>query len=348
MRFIRMLSVAAGVMLLDSCDGNDPSNVPPTAAFDVQCEPLRCTFTNLSTDPDGTLDAYTWDFGEEGAVASTKDAVHSYTTSGRFTVQLSVTDDDGETSTTSEPVDVSAGNTAPTAGFSVSCPELTCIFTDRSFDGDGRVVSFSWDFGDGSPRSLSRDMGHTYASPGEFTVTLTVQDDDGATATTTGQARPHFAPVASFTFSCTDLTCAFTDRSSDAAGSLTGYAWNFGDGATGTERNPVHTYPSAGAHMVELTVTDDRGTTGTASGRVVVPAPEFSVACAALECTFTPAFDPQAGVSWDFGDGETSTEVSPTHVYEVTETTTFTVTVLVWSVWPVDADINSREVTVSP
>ncbi len=70
-------------------------------------------------------------------------------------------------------------NSAPSASFTHSCGGLACDFTDTSTDSDGTVVSWSWDFGDGS--ATAQNPSHTYAADGSYTVSLTVTDDDGAT-----------------------------------------------------------------------------------------------------------------------------------------------------------------------
>jgi subtilisin family serine protease len=81
------------------------------------------------------------------------------------------------------------------------------------------------------------------------------------------------APTASFTSSCTDLTCSFTDTSEDSDGSVVGWSWNFGDGGTSTAQNPSHTYASGGTYTVSLTVTDDDGATDSTSQSLTVSAP---------------------------------------------------------------------------
>src|SRR6185436_318646 len=164
MWFARLFPLITVTGLLASCGGdggsigppgNDPSNVAPTAAFTAQCgpaEPLKCNFVNASTDTDGTIDIYAWDFGDNSAHVSTAYPTHVYTApGGLFTVTLSVTDDDGETATASRQVDVKELNVPPTARFAASCTALTCAFTDGSSDvnfGDS-VASHTWDFGDG-------------------------------------------------------------------------------------------------------------------------------------------------------------------------------------------------------
>ena len=188
MRFSRVFPLVAVAALLAACgdEGTDPTNAAPTAAFTVQCGPPDCTFTSSSTDADGTIEGYNWGFGDDSPHVTTRDAVHTYPTSGgRFTVTLTVTDDDGETATATKQVDVSEANVAPTADFTVSCTDLTCTFSDGSFDGNvgGSVAAYAWDFGDGETSTEANPV-HTYPAPGgPYTVALTVTDDLGKTGT---------------------------------------------------------------------------------------------------------------------------------------------------------------------
>ena len=80
-------------------------------------------------------------------------------------------------------------------------------------------------------------------------------------------------PQASFTYSCTDLDCSFTDTSSDSDGTVTSWSWDFGDGGTSTAQNPGHLYAVGGTYTVSLTVTDDGGANDSASQPVTVTAP---------------------------------------------------------------------------
>ena len=176
--------------------------------------------------------------------------------------------------------DQGPSNMPPTAAFTAACVGLRCQLTDSSADADGTIEAYAWDFGDGAS-STEADPVHTYAAPGgQFTVRLWVTDNDGdsATAATPVAVAPANAdPVAAFTVSCTNLTCQFTDESTDPddAGLVVSRVWNFGDGQTSAEQHPTHTYGFPGGRFtVVLTVTDDSGAAATAAKQIdVAPAP---------------------------------------------------------------------------
>ncbi len=142
-----------------------------------------------------------------------------------------------------------------------------------------------------------------------------------------GPPPPNQAPTASFTTSCTSLfACTFdASGSADADGSIVGYAWDFGDGSTGTGVNAQHTYSTAGDYTVTLTVTDNRAGTATSSSTVsvvnVAPTASFTASCdSARVCTLNASASSDSdgsivGYTWDFGDAGTGTGVSTTHTY---------------------------------
>ena len=152
------------------------------------------------------------------------------------------------------------GNTAPTASFSSTCSDLSCDFTNETFDPDlGDIVTYLWDFGDGNT-STEENPSHAYASAGTYSVSLTADDGTDTDAfsddVTVTEPAPNQPPTADFSASCTDLDCTFTDLSSDPDGDPLSYLWDFGDGSSSTQASPSHSYATAGDYTVTVTVDD--------------------------------------------------------------------------------------------
>lgn len=174
-------------------------NKPPKADFEVACQDLRCTFVDRSTDEDGNVARWEWDFGD-GSTSSERNPSHTYAAAGKYDVLLVATDDDGAADTRShkaepksrpeeppppppDPPSPPPANEAPHADFHVDCRDKSdCEFEDTSRDDDGTIVSWSWNFGDGGTSS-ERNPTHSFSSDGQFDVSLTVTDDDGASNT---------------------------------------------------------------------------------------------------------------------------------------------------------------------
>ncbi len=302
-----------------------PSNQPPVANFTSSCSALSCSFTSTSSDPDGSIAAYSWTFGD-GGTATAQNPSHTYGTGGSYTVTLTVTDNQGATSApTSKTVTVTPPNQPPTANFTFSCTGLTCSF-DASSSTAQATATYSWSWGDAAT-GTGKTATHTYGAAGSYSVTLTVTDGGGSnsvseTVTVSPANQP---PSAAFTSSCSGLTCSFTSTSSDPDGSIASYSWTFGDGATSTAQNPSHLYGASGTYTVTLQVTDNQGATNSTSNNITVTAPNqpptatFTFSCSALTCSFTStSSDPDGSVasySWTFGDGGTSTAQNPSHTY---------------------------------
>ncbi|MGH3497050.1 MAG: PKD domain-containing protein [Nocardioidaceae bacterium] len=174
----------------------------------------------------------------------------------------------------------SAGqNEPPNASFVFNCPPggTNCSFdASSSSDPTGTITSYQWNFGDGnSETDTSPKTSHIFPATGSpFTVTLTVTDNKGRSATNTQQVSvttpPNQPPTASFTVTgCTGLTCSFDgSASSDPdGGTITSYSWDFGDQTSAASGATLqHAFPSAGQYTVTLTVTDsDGGATGSTS-----------------------------------------------------------------------------------
>ena len=318
------------------------TNASPVAAFTSSCTDRDCYLDgSTSSDPDGTVSAWTWDFGDGAAAGSGATTPHTYATDGTYTVKLTVTDDRGAKDTVSHQVVVKS-NAKPVAAFTSACTELVCGFdASTSSDADGTVASYAWSFGDGSTGSGAKPS-HTYAA-GTFNVRLTVTDDQGATDTVTHPvtvAAANTSPVASFTATTTGLSATFdSSASSDPDGTIASRAWTFGDGATASTVSPAHTYPAAGSYDVTLTVTDNQGGTNQITKTVTVTAAAnqkpvaglaTSVSGLTLSVDGSSSSDADGSIAaygWNYGDGATGTGRTDSHAYAAAGTYTVTLTV---------------------
>ncbi len=280
------------VITVNSAGGG---NQPPTAVAEANptsgTAPLDVNFTGSnSSDPDGTIQSYSWDFGD-GNSSTLADPSHTYSSAGTYTAVLTVTDDQGATGTDQVVITVNSaggGNqppvatiTSPTEGQnfpSGSTISYSGTGTDPE-DGDLPAANFTWtaDLPNGTknyPIASGTKSGSIFAQlDGDYTLYLEVYDSQGATDRDTvhvsvgasgGNQPPTAVAEATPTSGTAPLTVNFTgSNSSDPDGSIQSYSWDFGDGASSTVADPSHTYSSAGTYTAVLTVTDDQGATGT-------------------------------------------------------------------------------------
>jgi PKD repeat protein len=172
-------------------------NQAPAAAFTFACTQLVCSFDGSgSSDPDGTVQGYAWDFGD-GATADTATASHAFAADNTYPVKLTVTDNGtGSTSLTKNVTVAATVNAHPVAAFVTSCTNLACSFdASTSTDSDGTVAGYAWNFGDSTPAGAGKTSSHTYAAAGTYSVQLTVTDNQGATGTKTGSVIVTSAPA---------------------------------------------------------------------------------------------------------------------------------------------------------
>jgi PKD repeat protein len=291
MRSNGRFAVLTGMLVLASAcsDGGNtspPDNAAPKASFDVPACLINvpCEFKSTSTD-DAAVTEWSWDFDGDGhADQTTATASFTYTAPGDYDVSLTVHDAQGLSDTKTSTITIAPPvNPPPTAAFTPSCTAATCSFTSTSSDAaPGSIAAYDWDFGDGSAHSSEANPSHTYdvTAATNFTVTLTVTDNEGAigVATQTVSVTPpaNTPPTAAFTYTCNNASCSFSSTSTDAApGTITTYAWDFGDHGTATVMNPLHSYAitSSKDFTVTLTVTDNDGLTGTTTQTITVSPP---------------------------------------------------------------------------
>ncbi|WP_259614120.1 PKD domain-containing protein [Microbacterium paraoxydans] len=157
----------------------------PAAAFTATTDGLDATFESTSVPPgDNTISGYRWDFGD-GSTGTGKTPKHTYAKPGTYQVKLTVTDSQDLVGSAAKTVTVQGANALPTASFTVAASGLTVSAdASASSDDDGTLRSYRWDWGDGTTGE-GATTSHTYATAGTRTVTLTVTDDGGGSASTT-------------------------------------------------------------------------------------------------------------------------------------------------------------------
>ena len=234
---------------------------------------------SASSDPSGTITNYDWSFGDGSSDPNetTPTDTHTYATRGNYTVQLTVTNDADQTSTTTQTVTVDDPPTAsvtPSATISTPASPVSFTSTAASPDAGGSISTYNWSFGDNTSASV-QNPSHTYTSPGVYTVTLTVTDDLGVSSSASTTITIDAVPAVTFTASANPVTAGSTvafnaGGSSDSYGTITSYSWNFGDGTTATGQAPSHAYTSPGTYTVSLTVTNDAGQSATQTGTITV------------------------------------------------------------------------------
>ena len=178
----RSVSVSGANVSGQNFTGTAPANNPPTANFSFATNGLSASFTDGSSDSDGSIASRSWNFGDSTSSSATNPS-HTYAAAGTYSVTLTVTDNGGASNAVTKSVTVTApANVPPVANFGFTTSGLTASFTDSSSDSDGSIASRSWNFGD-STSSTATNPSHTYAAAGTYSVTLTVTDNAGATNT---------------------------------------------------------------------------------------------------------------------------------------------------------------------
>ena len=302
---------------------------PPTANFTTTggrtgSAPLTITFINQSAN----ASTYVWDLGD-GTVSTNISPTHTYAEVGTYTVILTATGAGGsDTLTRTDYITVTfpppVANFTATEPLSGSAP-LVVTFTNST---SGVVDSYLWNFGDGETSTEVHPV-HSYNQVGVYNVTLTATGPGGfdtLTRTNYITVTESLNVMADFTANPTSgsvpLTVTFTNTSTGA----TTYVWNLGDGTVLTDPDPTHTYTEIGTYTVTLTATGPGGSdTLTRTNYITVtfppPVANFTATeplsgSTPLVITFTGNI---SGVVdsylWNFGDGETSTETQPVHIY---------------------------------
>ncbi len=311
----------------------------PVAAFDFSdpCELGPITFTNNTTQGDGAITSTEWDFGD-GNGSSDNSPVHEYAAPGTYTVTLDITDANGCVNSTTQNISYFPSPVIDIIFDDEGCTPHTVTFQNNSIP-ITPTFTFEWDFGDGNT-SGSLSPTHTYDTPGTYTVSLVMTSPNGCVSQETfvDAVFVQVGPAMAFSYSdlCVLGPVQFTDETTIGDGALNGWTWDFGDGNSSTDQNPIHEYADPGTYNVILTITDVNGCENQLLQTLdYFPSLDIQVDIPNAGCTpftldftnNTTPFTDQYTIEWDFGDGNTSTEENPTHTYTTPDMYDVTVTI---------------------
>ncbi len=338
-----------------------------------------------SADAQNNLSHYWWNFGDGQYTGwqTSAGVSHAFANTGNYSVRLWVKDSCGAMSAADTVIvnilnpNPCTGNTPPNA--IITSPSSGLVNQSLNFSGlsssdsTGTIQSYSWNFGDGQSGN-GVNVSHSYASAGNKTVTLTLTDSCGAQGSMTrtivisnpdpcaGNQPPIAQASANPANANINQAISFSAAgSSDPNGSITSYAWNFGDGSNGSGANASHAYASAGSFNVILTVTDNCGATATKTISVNITNPnqglqaDFKVYKLThvdsqtgaetweeivplnannpvelglrLKFDSSPSTGPIASRSFNFGPGDGASGVSVVHVFNTAGPRNVTLTV---------------------
>jgi PKD repeat protein len=331
-------------------------DAPPVASFTFSPGSPTTTDTiefdaSASYDPSpGNIRRYEWDWGDGNTSQLFLPRTnYRFFVTGSYNVTLTVVDDAASRTFMTRTVEISQGINHPPVAVIYALQrvqesgKVLTLDGSASYDSDGTVANYTWDFGDGTQSFFSL-VSHVFtlsqSIQRDFNVRLTVTDNQGASSNTsviitiTPAIPPNIRPKAILTAAPTTVFTSQLVRlsaagSTDQDGTIAteGYSWSFGDGELGSGVEVYHRYLKPGIFVVLLTVRDDRGATGSATETIYVmnippvARPGSDIETQTLEnvvLSGAASSDAEGEIvqySWDFGDGTQATGPVASHVY---------------------------------
>lgn len=289
----------------------------------ISCTNKNILFTNSST---GSNLQYQWSLGD-GNTTTVATPVHSYSSVGLYSIGLVVTDQNGCKDTLNKSAFVHI--VYPNANFTVSdsfatCPPLMVNFTNKGTD----YTNFQWDFGDGTFSTLANPS-HYYTKAGVYFATLQVISSGGCIEKLSRKIVIN-GPSGSFTYApltgCTPLKVNFTANVKNTSS----FIWDFADGNTQVSVDSAisHLYIEKSSYLPKLILADASGCKVAIQGTDLIAVKGVdamvdlygSKFCNSAHVQFTnktTANDSIKSYNWNFGDGSTSTDINPLHIYSI-------------------------------
>jgi PKD repeat protein len=278
----------------------------PTSNFNFTTIGNTANFANLSS---AGATSYAWNFGD-GNTSNLQNPSHTYTATGTFNACL-ITSSVCGADTFCRQVIITC--VPPAAAFSFAVAnDSVASFTNQA---SPNSTSWVWNFGDGSPVTSTANPTHVYQAPGTYIVCLEVINTCGRDTICQPVTITCVNPTAGYTIQVTNAVANFISLSLNAAS----YHWDFGDGYTSTQQNPIHAYTASGIFTACLTVTNFCGSNTSCQNLVIAcnaPTASFS---AVNGVNSVNLIDQSVNFPtrwfWNFGDGGTDTLQNPNHVF---------------------------------
>jgi len=284
----------------------------PSPCFVADINYLQVAFSSECSQNIGNA-TYLWNFGD-GSSSNDENPSKTYITAGDYIVSLTITDNRGNEFKETKTISV-VHEPEP-------CIEVTLNYTTVQFSSDcsqhTNNVTYTWDFGDGNNSDEENPL-HTYSSEGEYDVSLTITDDNGNDYKVLKKIIISTDPIPCFEVDTDYLIAAFSSECSENTSNAT-YSWDFGDGNVSDEKNPSNTYIAPGEYTITFTITDNGNEFEVTQTVTIIeePKPCFKTLIDYLNVEFSPVCSENlnnVSLSWDFGDGTTSNEENPSHLY---------------------------------
>ena len=290
--------------------------------FSRSCKaPFTVNFQNQSSGP-GTI-SYSWNFGN-GQTSTTKDPIAVYNGPGTYTVRLNAQSNFGCSGSIEKQITITETATDFTG------PSNACLGQPVNFQNVSSAVPVAsfWNFGDGTT-SAQTNPAKTFLTPGTYNVKM-INFFENCTDSMTKQVVVENKPSVDFTVDdSTSCQVPFNVQFTDLTPGAASWLWDFGDGSTSTQQNPLHQYTNPGEDTVTLTVTTSGGCQNTITKLSLIEIKETEVSLnlpqgGCVPFTYTPqatitTLDSIATYLWSFGDGTTSTlKNPPAHLYNST------------------------------
>ncbi len=302
----------------------------PDITFDSQdpwCAGFDIAFTSQNTS--GDIIDYNWDFGDTNT-SMQPNPTHQYGAAADYPVSLQVTASNGCNNLARDTITI---YNAPVSNFSLPATSPICtnqeyLFTNTSTFDPGSNPTWQWEVNT-TPVSTEQDLAYAITSSVQQDIKLIVSIPGCSNEVTQSILTVEEGPQANFTFSngCQDASIAFTNTT---IGTVTDYAWDFGDGNMSTQTNASNTYTTFGAFDVTLQATNAAGCANTSIQGITIyskPQPDFSIDLPPFSCRgtasqfndLTPS-PPDSNLdawTWSFGDPQNGTSVlrNPQYTY---------------------------------